>query len=58
MKVYEMDLKNYPLLEGEDGETLWIASNRKLTIPDGSSITKLHEIDIDPDTDGIDLIIK
>ena len=58
MKVYEMYLKNF--MADENGETLWIATDRKLTIPNDSNITDLHEIN--PDfghvTSGIDLIIK
>ncbi len=50
-----MQLSNYP---ENDGETLWIATDRKLTIPEDSSITNLHEIFEGEDTPGVDLIIK
>ena len=54
-----MELKNF--CDDEDGgETLWIATDRKLTIPKNSGITDLHEIDLSfgIDASGIDLIIK
>lgn len=57
MKVYEMELKNFPD-DDNGGETLWIATDKELVVPDYSSITNLHEIGINPNDSGIDLIIK
>ena len=57
MKVYEMQMKNSKDDEAFS-QTLWIATNREIMIPEGSGITDLHEIKTNPDWPGIDIIIK
>jgi hypothetical protein len=56
MKVYELDITTDSYHEEEF--TIWIATDKKMMLPDESAIISIKEIDVRDDSSDIDLIVE